>query len=380
MRIILLTAIVLCAAFQSSLAEDCEGPCVGASISIGLNDDWLIEAQPNFLTANNLQPELSMGTFFRISEELQFVGNTVVEQVVDQEPGSSAMFANFGVYQSELYADITLEPLRMKVGKFGPRLSLVAENGLGLNGDELAGTVDADESLGLEVGLDFQKTGHSQRLLATLFSLDRSFLAHSLFTTREVPRLSDGGAGNTRGISSASLVLDGCWGGEPEDCGDEGDFGYRMGVRWQRRGVQTEEQFDAGVAPADEFTMLVSGFGKFDIGETQLQFSGELAQMWNAESNPDDFLIATSAVALITENLTYSAALSHQFYQMQPSKSGNTMVELAMVYAPETNFGLPNAAWSIGGAYRFQNTPENIEEHILSLKLALEFGGHILLR
>ena len=93
MRIILLTVIGLCAAFQSSLAEDCEGPCVGASISIGLNDDWVIAAQQNFLTANNLQFDLNIDTFFQISEQLQFVGNTVVEQVADQEPGSSAVFA-----------------------------------------------------------------------------------------------------------------------------------------------------------------------------------------------------------------------------------------------------------------------------------------------
>ncbi len=375
MRIMIVAAIVLMATTAQAVAEDCEAPCMGTTVSLGLVEDWVFAARPSALEQNSLQPEIGIESFLQPVDGLKFVSVTNIEQVVDPEDGRSSTFENIGAYQSELYAEIAFEPLTLKAGKFAPVFSLASDQGDGINASDLAGNVDMDESLGVEAALAFDGLGHAQVLTGSLFTVDRSFLAKSHFTKRDVPRLGDGGAGNTSGLSSVSLVLDGCLGADVGECHEDGDFGYRLGARYQKHGVQTEEQADEDIAPKDELAFLAAAQGNFDMGDAKLRLLGEAAFIENIGSNPDNAMIATGMATYIVEDISATAALSRQVNFVEGANTSATLAELSVLYAPESELGLPNSSWTVGAAYTYVVDEEDIKAHVLSVRLNLEFGG-----
>jgi hypothetical protein len=294
---------------------------------------------------------------------------------VDPEDGKSSTFENIGAYQSEIYAEFTFEPFTLKAGKFSPVFSLAADEGDGISASDLAGNVDADDSLGAEAALDIDLLDHDQVLTASLFTADRSVLAKSIFTKRDVLHLGDGGAGNGSGLSSASMVLDGCFGAEVGDCHDDGDFGYRLGLRYQQHGVQTEEQADDDIAPRDETALLAAAMGNFDIGDNSLRLMGEVSYINHFGSSPDDALIVTGIATYSVDNVSTTAALSRQVNLLRGGNTSASLAELSVLYSPESDLGLPNASWTVGAAYAYGVDEDDIKAHVLSLRLNLELGG-----
>jgi hypothetical protein len=380
MRIKMIATAVLLSATAQGRAEDCEAPCMGTTVSLGIVEDWVFSATPKQLKRNSLQPEIGIESFIMPVENLKFVSVTTIEQVIDPEDGSSSTFENIGAYQSELYAELAFEPLTVTAGKFSPVFSLAADKGDGISASDLAGNVDVEDSLGATAAFNFNGLGHAQVLTGSLFTLDRSFLAKSMLTKREVPRLSDGGAGNTSGLSSASLVLDGCVGADVGDCHDDGDFGYRMGLRYQQHGVQTEEQAEDDIVPKDETAFLVAAMGNFDIGDNSLRLLGEASYINHFGSNPDDALIVTGIATYTVEDISATASLSHQINFLPAANANASLAELSILYSPESELGLPNSSWNVGAAYTYAVDEDDIKVHVLSMRLNLEFGGTRALR
>lgn len=363
-----------------SVAEDCEAPCTGTTVSLGLVEDWVFAATPNHLKNNSLQPEVGIESFFQPVDNVKFVSALALEQVVDPEDGKSSVFENLGVYQSELYAELALEPLTLTVGKISPLFSLASDQGDGISASDLAGNVDADDSLGAAAVLDFELADMAHALTGTVYTLDRSFLARSYLTKREVPHLSDGGAGNTSGLSSASLVLDGCFGADVGDCHDDGEFGYRLGARYQKHGSQTADQIDANIKPKDEWAFIAAVQSNFDVGEDKLRLMGEADYVKNIGSDLIDAWILTGIASYITGDFTFSGSYALQTNVAAGPNTSAQLAELAVVYAPESDLGLPNSSWSVGAAYAYGVDEDDQKAHVLSLRLNLEFGATHALR
>ena len=171
---------------------------------------------------------------------------------------------------------------------------------------------DADERLGGEIVLGFEGFGLSHALAATAFTTDRSILSESLFTHRGRTSLSDGGAGNTEGVSSFSLTLDGCDGSETADCYSDGEFGYRFGFRYQRAGHATEEDIEDDVKPGDELAYLAAATKSFELDEMTLRLLGEAALVRHFDGREDDALVVTGSAALDVDALTYIATYTQQ--------------------------------------------------------------------
>ncbi len=380
MRHIVFATLVLVGGMSSAMAEDCAAPCIGSKISFGLNGDSIFSASPNTLEATSLLPEIGIESYFRPLDNFKFVSVMSLDQVIDPAPGSNSVFSGLGLYQSELYAEYTFDPVTLTIGKIAPIFSLAADVGDGVNAADLAGNADMDESLGMAAAVDFDLAGYSHTLTGTLFSVDRSFLAKSYFNHRPVPTLADGGAGNARGFASTSLVLDGCMGAAVDECHEDGQFGYRLGVRYQRHGVQTEDQADEDILPQDELALLGAVQSNFDIGENKLRLMTEAAYIKNLDSNPVDALILTNVAAYVMDDWTLSAALSRQFNSSAGVRTSEKLAEFAAIYNPEADLGLPNSDWSIAAAYTFAEDEEHQKAHILSLRLNLEFGGSYALK
>jgi hypothetical protein len=376
MRVAILSAALLASGACASLAKDCSAPCVGTKVSLGLEEDYIFAADPSELKANSLQPEITLESFFMPAENFKLVSKIAVEQVISPESGENSTFEDIGAYVDELYAELAFEPVTVRLGKIDPIFSLAESDGDGINSDGLAGDVDASKSLGAEISANLALAGHSQLLTGTVFAFDRSFLAQSIFTKRDVRELSDGGAGNTRGLSSVSLVLNGCFKDDAVDCDDGGSFGYRLGARYRGKGRQTEDQAEDGIAPRDEFAFLAAAQSHFDVGASKLRLMGEASYIENFRGDPDDVAIFTGIASLEHEALTTSLALSHLVnFEAGEENTSENLVELAVEYEPDNDLGLPDGSWSLGASYTYSIDDDDDEAHLLSLRLDVEFGG-----
>ena len=375
MRAVALLVILLGFA-QSAAAEDCTAPCVGSTLTAEIKEDWLFQSSRYKLTSNTLLPEIGIESFFMPVENLKLVSNIAIEQVIDPELGANSTFDDVGAYVAELYAELTLEPVTFKAGKFDPVFSLASAVADGIHSTDLAENADMGESLSAQGTLAFEAFGLNHAFIGTAFSMDRSILAESLITDRQEPKLADGGAGNTSGVSSFQLVVDGCKGAEPGDCYEDGAYGYRLGARFQRHGraLPAEEDEDP-VKPENELAFLWAANRNVEINDVTLRMLGEGAYLRNFEGSPDDALILTGSLAIVDGPLTYSTALSQQWNRI--AKADDTferLGEVALKYKPEDGGPFPGVDWSTGAGYTFAVNDADESTHTFSLRVDVELS------
>ena len=341
-----------------------------------MNSSDRLSGNPSSLTSNNLYPSISTDLFLAPSDAFKFVASITTEQVIDPAPGSSTMFYGTGTYAEELYAVLDADPVVLRAGKIDTIFSLASEANPGINAMDIATNIDADERWGLEAVLGFEALDLKQSLAATVFSVDRTFLSNSLFNHRGTTGLTDGGAGNTSGASSAALTLSGCKGAEPADCYDEGDFGYRVGFRFQRAGHTSPDQIEEDIKPVDKFTGVAAATAKFDVGDMTVRLLGETAYVRGFESNPNDALIMTGSAALEMGAMTYTAAFSRQkTYVRDDADTVERLLEVSAVHQSEDDVPFDGASSSAGAAYDYSRDADAQTAHVLSLLLSFTFGG-----
>jgi hypothetical protein len=375
MRNLVLAALLICSNASLAFAEECQAPCVGTTITFGLDGASIFASSPLDTNHHSIQPDVTIESYLQATENFKFVSTTVLEQVVDPPEGENSSFENLGAYQSELYAEFTAGSWTLLAGKFSPVFSLAADQGDGINGAGLAGNVDMGESLGGGLSYDFDFAGQALTLTSAAFTVDRSFLARSTFTRRDVPSLSDGGAGNTSGVSSVSLLLDGCYGAATGDCHDDGMFGYRLGARFQQHGIQTADQVDENILPRDEWAFVGGLQSNTKFGDNTLRLMTEASYIKNAGSNPVDAIILTDIASYVVGDFTYSASIARQFNLLAGPNTSSSLAELAVKYSPESELGIANSKWSVEAGYNYAVDEEKQKEHLLELKLNLELGG-----
>ena len=376
MFVIVLGVLSLLAGWGPAFADDCEAPCAGYEISAELQNDWIFSADPSSLTSNNLHPAISADVFLAPTDALKFVASFTTETVVDPLPGISTSFYGTGSYAEELYAILDADPVTLRAGKFNTVFSLASEADPAINAMDIASNIDADERWGAEAVLGFEALDFQHSIAATVFTVDRTSLSNSIFNNRGATTLSDGGPGNIAGIGSAAITLSGCKGAEPSDCYDEGDFGYRLGFRFQRAGHASPDQIEAGIKPVDEFTQMAAATAKFEIGDVTVRLLGETAYVHGFESNPDDALIMTGAAAFEIGPMTYTAAFSRQkTYVKDDVDTIDRLLEVSAVYQSEDDVPFEGASWSAGAAYDYSRDADARTAHVLSMLLSFTFGG-----
>ena len=360
------------------LAESCTAPCVRYEISTELQNDWIFAADPSFLTSDMLQPTLTLDLLVAPTDYLQLVTSIITEPVVDPAPGRDTAFQGIGTYVAELYTLIEAGPAAVRAGKFETIFSLASEVAPGISATDLVSDFDADERLGGQIVLGFEGFGLNHALAASVFTTDRSILSESLFTGRGRTRLSDGGAGNTEGLSSFSITLDSCGEAEAPDCYSDGEFGSRFGFRYQKAGHLTEEDVEEDVKLGDEQAYLAAVTKSFELGEMRLGLLGEAAYLRNFDGREDDALVVTGSAALEAEPLTYIATYTQQVNLIAGGPDTHEyLADFEIIYSSDDDTPFAGSNWQLGAAYAFARNADEETAHIFSLRAVFDFSGGV---
>ncbi len=372
------SAPVLAEDTVAELVEGCMAPCVRYEVSTELQNDWIFAADPSSLTSDVLQPTLTTDFLYAPTDYLRLVTSIITEPVVDPAPGENMVFEGIGTYVAELYTVIEVGPATTRAGKFDTIFSLASQVAPGINAGDLVSDFDADERLGGEIVLGYEGFGLSHALAATAFTTDRSILSESLFTHRGRTSLSDGGAGNTEGVSSFSLTLDGCDGSETVDCYLDGDFGYRLGFRYQRAGHPTEEDIEDDVNLGNELAYLAAATKSFELDEMTLRLLGEMALIRHFDGRQDDALVVTGSAALDVDTLTYIATYTQQMNLIAGDPdTRDYLADFEIIYSSDDNTPFAGSSWQLGAAYSFARIADHPHAHIFSVRAAFDFSGGV---
>ncbi|MFN0192122.1 MAG: porin [Aestuariivirga sp.] len=376
-RTSLAAAALLLAAAPSEADDECGAPCVGYSLSSEVQGDFIVGTDPAGLTGDDIEPSTDLELFFKPIDRLKIVSTITTESVLDPLPGEDRVFEDIGGYVSELYAEADFEPVTLRWGKFDPQFGLATNTLDGIYATDLLGDYDSSERWAVESVLDFEAFGLSHAITASAFTTDRTFLSNSIITRRGKLRLSDGGAGNNRGIPSFALLLDGCLGAAAAECYADGRFGYRFGVRYQKAGRRTAEQIEDEIILNDETGFLAAGTARFEIDPVTLRFLSEFAYFDHFEGEPDDVWYATVSAAAEIEPVTLAAAYTRQRTLVAGGPDTKAdLVDITASYDLGEDFSLAGETWKIAAAYRYRQD-EGVSDHTIGLKLSIGLEGSL---
>jgi hypothetical protein len=208
---------------------------------------------------------------FRIAGRLTVQGKITIEGVEDTD-GDTA-FEGMGAYAETLSLQYAGDAFTLYAGKFNPGFGLAADVAPGLYGDDMPKTYETTERVGLggDVNLMALHGGLSGEHVLTVaaFTMDRSLLSRSIIVERDRTQLADGGAGNTEGLDSHLVSLDGQF---------ENGFGYSLGYRTLATDMAGEAD-ERGVVAGISYAAAVAGF--------DTEWAGEAASFDNDAAVPD---------------------------------------------------------------------------------------------
>jgi hypothetical protein len=352
----------------------CLAPCIDYQLSAELENDWIFAADPSSLTSNNLYPTLETVVSVAPVNHLRLVGDFIYEPVLDVSPGQSEAFNDLGLYADQLYAQLEAGPFNLQVGKIHPPFGRAWDVTPGLHGTDIADNYEVEERIGVDAAYAFDGFGIEHVLQVSAFTTDRTALSGSAFTHRPQTHLSDGGAGNTDGVSSFSVTLDGCRGASGMNCYSDGDFGYQLAGIYQKKGRDGLDEEGDSIQAFDERGLAASVNKSIAFDETTLILFGEAAYFDRFQGTADDALFLTASGQLEVDPMSYSLACSSQLNST--SSPSDELVELAASYDLSKYFSVAGEQWSIGAGYTFEhNEDQNTNTHLLGVLLTIDFNG-----
>ena len=353
----------------------CVAPCLDYEVSAELQNDWVFAAHPSLATSNNLYPTLELVVAVAPLNHLRLVGDFIYEPVLDVAPGQSNAFSDLGLYVDQLYAQLEAGPFNVQAGKIYPPFGRAWDVTPGLHGDDIAGNYELEERIGANAGYAFDAFGMEQILQATAFTADRTALSGSAFTSRPETHLSDGGAGNTDGVSSISVTLDGCLGGSGVDCYSNGEFGYQLAGLYQKKGRGGVDEEGDPIEAFNERGVAASLNKSIAFGNKTLILFGEAAYFRRFDGDVDDALFLTASSELEVDPISYSLVYSRQD-NLGPNAPDSSLVELAASYDLSKYLSIAGEQWSIGAGYAFEhNVDGQADTHLFSVLLTIDFNG-----
>lgn len=331
--------------------------------------EWQHPSDSTIANSYLLLPTSENNFQFKANDSFSIMANIVSEQIIDSVPGENRFFKGLGTYFDVLQAQYDFENVSIWGGKIHPAFGRAWDITPGLHGTDLAEAYDLTKRIGGGASFSFDTGGFSNKLQASAFTVDRTILSESLFNNRGRTSLADGGAGNTSGVSSFAVSLDGCIGADTDSCYDEGDFGYQFAARYQKGGVG---------ADGNEFGFLGNLNKSFAMSdETTLRLFGEAAWFRNFEGSADYALVFTGSATLETGAMTYSVAYSQQ-RNLTAGGSDTTehLFDVTAMYHLGDSVSVAGEKWSVGAGYILASADgENTQT--VGLKLPTEFAANI---
>ena len=207
------TGAILASLFAASaaLASDHQFPRVTGSISLEIQNDLSFEADDQVLEQNELGTLTEPSFSFWLTEGFSINTGLVLEAVTDPGPREDHFFEGHGFYVEVLTASFETDRFSLYAGKFGPNFSLAFDVAAGVYGTDMSeDDIELAEFVGLGGAYVLGETGlGTLALSASVFTADRSILSNSVFKERGRARLADGGPGDSSGLESFVIGLDG---------------------------------------------------------------------------------------------------------------------------------------------------------------------------
>jgi len=299
-------------------------------------------------------------------------------------PGRNAWFRGFGMYMEELFVEAHIDEASFRIGKLNPTFA-VAHNekflrGMGAVGLNVAYELTEMLGFGMILRPDLTRYGLGKHAFAVhLFSVDTTFLNHSIITTPGSTdtsfsrlgnrRLADGGLANTNRPDSVALALAG------RGFDVLPNLGYALGFRLLRASpaglaAGSETRDETGYSVAIDYRFATTAWG----AETRVLPLAEWVHLRNPGGNPG-----------VTNYLTLGVGLEHGPWALWLSGTLRDTTAVPgsadvrdRLFAVSLDRDLTD--WlKLGIGYRYQRV-NRVDDHIFGLRLWVQDYIEIALR
>lgn len=285
--------------------------------------------------------------------EFEFNEGWTIETALTFEPvqdsDGDSVFENQGLFAEELKIHYAADTFSLYAGKFNPVFGSAAGLAPGLYGAEIGESYETTERVGF--GGDIKLPVQGEHVLsAAVFTADRSFLSKSIGTERPALELADGGPGNTEGLESYAVSLDGQL---------ESGFGYSFGYRSL-----------AAAQPGDEAeTGLVGGLSYSFASDSDVSTDvfAEAASFDNADG------VANAQRTYYTAGLTVTRSEWHAV-AIVSGASDNDVAGGADLNRIELSLGREFGSAVLDGGVQFIEE-DGERSTLFGLRLSFGFGG-----
>lgn len=336
---------------NSGLAAEGESyPRVSGEIAIEIQNDWTYDSDDRDAELNDLFTTTEPVLVAHFTPNLLVFVHGVLEPVLGPDPSDDRFFEDHGLFVEDLYLQFEYEPFTIRGGKITPNFGLAWNLAPGVYGTDFAeGTYEFSERIGFGGDITCRDETLGEHVFsASVFFLDTSILAKSVFNRRDDVEFSDGGVSNTEDPSSFALGLDGAIPALP-------NFEYHVAGIHQEGGRGDS---------ADENGFVVGGVYAKTVGEVEVLPFVEYVYFDNADGvDGADRHLLTTSLQLVWKN--WNLALSRTSRNTDVAGASDADDELNQIsIGYEFEFGLAvDVGWRIA-------EEDDIDSEILGILFA----------
>lgn len=193
-------------------AEDQTYPGFSGTIDFEVQNDYGFDSDDPNEERNELGTSISSDLYYHATENIYVNAGLVFESVQDPNPANEdRFFDDHGLYVEVLTLNAEFGGVHAYAGKFGPNFSIAYDAAAGVYGTDISeDDIQLSEFVGVGGAYTFGETPVGLITgSASVFTQDTSGLADAKITRRERAREGDGGPGNTGGLESFAVAIDG---------------------------------------------------------------------------------------------------------------------------------------------------------------------------
>jgi hypothetical protein len=308
----------------------------------------------------NFANSIELTTASELAVGMNLMGPLSVETSLIYEPVGPAVGGlqpKHGLYAETLFLQYIGESFTLVAGKLDPEYGTAWDIAPGLFGTEFAEEYQLTERLGfggdvnLNHVLGVEHFGETV-LSASIFKADTSFLSDSAFTRRGQASLLDGGASNTKSLSSFSVTLSG------SNIEALPGVAYHFGVRSQAAGFGADRR-EKGMVGGLSYALNT-------FSNHTMEFIAEVSHIWHADGTAHhQVTVGTVGTMFLYKQWTFSADYSTRLATNNPVLPivGNSQqVQLSIGYHPLHDVVI-EAGWK---QYKSGGKPDNVVGFLFS--------------
>jgi hypothetical protein len=287
-------------------------PLVKGGVAIEIQNDYNYKSDDPGAEQNELGTQIEPFVSVFFTEAFSLNSGFTFETVTDPGPMEDRVFEDHGLFVEVLTLSYETERFGLHGGKFGPNFTIGFDAAAGVYGRDMSeDDLELAEFVGFGGSYTFSQTAFGDLTAsASVFTQDRSALSNSIFTERGRVTLEDGGPGNTSGLESFAIAVNG------EQIKNLGGFRYHVG--FARLGVEDGSAEKRLAIAAEWLVELANGVTVIPLVE--------YVHFWNAGGDPlEDRNYITAS--LLTKYAGWNLALAFTGRDSHFSDTGTSRLD-----------------------------------------------------